>query len=199
MATLMRAIARHRRRREFNLSVDTSCKAHGMLDPCAYSNHTHRAWHACWAMPDPLSVLCMSIDFVSCTVTWGFMLSHILISVMCLQLLHVLHMHSLRLAPQCPAFHYMLIITVWCYTPSRGKISVQKDLRRLWLCHLNCCPALAQKYNNGAETHLGGGVMSTIFFPWVTVAYFNCHWQLIMCALVGRAISWPPKNIWEWR
>jgi len=35
-------------RRECNLSVDTSCKAHGVLDPCACSNHTDRAWHACW-------------------------------------------------------------------------------------------------------------------------------------------------------
>jgi len=29
------------------------------------------------------------------------MLSHILLTVMCIQLLHVLHMHSLRFAPQC--------------------------------------------------------------------------------------------------
>jgi len=35
-------------RRECHLSVDTSCKAHGVLDPCACSNHTDRAWHACW-------------------------------------------------------------------------------------------------------------------------------------------------------
>jgi len=49
--------------------------------------------------------LCISVDFVSYTVAWGFMLSPILIMVMCLQLLHVLHMHSLRLTPQCPTFH----------------------------------------------------------------------------------------------
>ena len=30
---------------------------------------------------------------------------HILITVMCMLLLHVLHMHSLRVAPQCPTFH----------------------------------------------------------------------------------------------
>jgi len=34
------------------------------------------------------------------------MLSHILMTVMCMQLRHVLHMHSLRPAPQCPTFHY---------------------------------------------------------------------------------------------
>ena len=34
--------------REYHLSVDTSCKAHGVLDLCACSNHTDRAWHACW-------------------------------------------------------------------------------------------------------------------------------------------------------
>ena len=28
---------------ECNLSVDTSCKAHGVLDPCTCSNHTDRA------------------------------------------------------------------------------------------------------------------------------------------------------------
>ena len=33
---------------ENHLSVDTSCKAHGVLDPCACSNHTDRAGHACW-------------------------------------------------------------------------------------------------------------------------------------------------------
>jgi len=27
-------------------------------------------------------------------------------TVMCMELLHVLRMHSLRLAPQCPTFHY---------------------------------------------------------------------------------------------
>ena len=37
------------------------------------------------------------------------MLSHILIMVMCVQVLHVVHMHSLRLAPQCPTFHQDLI------------------------------------------------------------------------------------------
>jgi len=35
-------------RQECNLSVDTSCKAHGVLDPCACSNRTAWAWHACW-------------------------------------------------------------------------------------------------------------------------------------------------------
>ena len=40
MATLMRAIASHRRWRECYLCVDTSCKAYGVLDPCACSNHT---------------------------------------------------------------------------------------------------------------------------------------------------------------
>jgi len=33
---------------ECNLSVCTSCKAHGVLDPCACSTHTDQAWHACW-------------------------------------------------------------------------------------------------------------------------------------------------------
>ena len=82
-------------RQECNLSVDTSCKAHGVLDPCACSNRTERAWHACWTIasltirPDPPSVLqlCISVDFVSYTVAWGFMLSHILITVMCMKLL----------------------------------------------------------------------------------------------------------------
>ena len=98
-------------RRECHPSVDTSSKAHGVRDPCTCSNHTDRAWHACWAsykcsltMPDLLSVLqlCLSVDFVS-RLFWGFMLSHILIMVMCLQLLHVLQMHSLT--PQCLTFH----------------------------------------------------------------------------------------------
>jgi len=52
--------------------------------------------------PDPLSVLqlCISVDFVSYTVAWGFMLGYILIT-------HATapcsDMHSLRLAPQCPS------------------------------------------------------------------------------------------------
>ena len=32
------------------------------------------------------------------------MLSHVLIIAVCMQLLHVLHIHSLRLAPQCPIY-----------------------------------------------------------------------------------------------
>ena len=36
----MRAIACHKRWQECNLSVDMSCKAHGVLDPCACSSHT---------------------------------------------------------------------------------------------------------------------------------------------------------------
>jgi len=47
---------------ECHPGVDTSCKAHGLLDPCACSNNTDRAWHACWTIPslsiwpDPLCV-----------------------------------------------------------------------------------------------------------------------------------------------
>jgi len=37
-----------RRDQECNLGVDTPCKAHGLLDPCACSNRTDRTWHACW-------------------------------------------------------------------------------------------------------------------------------------------------------
>ena len=81
MAILTRAIACHKRWWECYLSVDASCKTHGVLTPCACSNHTDRAWHACWtSWPAPISVLCMSVDFVSYTVAWGFMLSHILIT-----------------------------------------------------------------------------------------------------------------------
>ena len=35
----------HKRQWECHVSVDTSYKAHSVLDPCACSNHT---WHACW-------------------------------------------------------------------------------------------------------------------------------------------------------
>ena len=39
-------------RRACNHSVDTSCKAHGVLDPCACSNRTDWAWHA-WKRLQP--------------------------------------------------------------------------------------------------------------------------------------------------
>jgi len=42
VTTSMRAIACHKRLRECHLSVDTSCKAHGVLALCACSNHTDR-------------------------------------------------------------------------------------------------------------------------------------------------------------
>ena len=42
MATLLRAITYYKRQRECHLSVDTSCKAHGVLDQYACSNHTDR-------------------------------------------------------------------------------------------------------------------------------------------------------------
>ena len=35
MATLLRAITYHKRRRECHLSADMPCKAHGVLGPCA--------------------------------------------------------------------------------------------------------------------------------------------------------------------
>ena len=80
---------------------------------------TRCARHVCMQRPYRLGMTCLldklprpsfwivhiSADCVSYTVAWGFMLSHILIMVMCMQLLCVLHMHSLRLIPQCPIFH----------------------------------------------------------------------------------------------
>jgi len=49
---------------ECNLSVDTSCKAHSVLDLCACSNRTDRAWHACWtSYPDHMAwpISCVAI------------------------------------------------------------------------------------------------------------------------------------------
>ena len=42
----------------------------------------------------------------------GIMLSHILMTAMCKQLLHIQHMHSLRLTPQCCVFLYRTMNTV---------------------------------------------------------------------------------------
>ena len=41
------------------------------------------------------------------------MLRHILMAVMCMQLLHILHMHSLKLTPQYQAF--MHLVKYHCY------------------------------------------------------------------------------------
>jgi len=54
----------------------------------------HCLWHS-------FCVVYMSVHFVSYFVARG---SYILMMVMCMQLLHFLHVHSLRLAPQCHAF-----------------------------------------------------------------------------------------------
>jgi len=49
MATSMRVIARHKIRQECHLSVDTSCKAHGVLDPRhAATIQTGHDVPACW-------------------------------------------------------------------------------------------------------------------------------------------------------
>jgi len=49
MATLMRAIECHKRQEEcFICPYYVPCKAHGMLDQCACSNHTDCTRHACW-------------------------------------------------------------------------------------------------------------------------------------------------------
>ena len=53
-------------------------------------------------------VMHMSVDFVSYSMAWGSMLSHILMTVRHTHLLHVLHVHALRLAPQCPTFHSLM-------------------------------------------------------------------------------------------
>ena len=63
-------------------------------------------WRPCWRLIHSSRIERVSVHLVSCSVAWGWaMLNHHLMMVMCMQLLHVLHRHSLlRLAPQCHAF-----------------------------------------------------------------------------------------------
>ena len=81
-----------------------SCLAEHMV--CWTSvQHPYRLY-ACWngsaRLIVPVLCIFMCVIFVSYSVAWGCaMLSHILIRVM---LLLVLHMRSLRLSPQCHAF-----------------------------------------------------------------------------------------------
>ena len=84
----------HKRLRECHLSVDTSWKAHGVLDPCACSNHRDHAIceiAVVLLQPDPCTVpvLCICM-YVLCNILWPevmLLLSHILITVMYMQLL----------------------------------------------------------------------------------------------------------------
>jgi len=73
----------YKRWRKCHSSVDISCKAHGVLDLCACSNHTDRECHACWTtQPDSFFVVHnMSVHFV--LILWPeiLMLNHILIAV----------------------------------------------------------------------------------------------------------------------
>ena len=95
MATLMRVIICHKRRQECHLSVDMS-RVHAA---------TIQTGHDMPVGPASLTqFLCCALTYV-CRFRFilcglRFMLSHIVIMVMCTQLLHVLHTHSLRLAPQ---------------------------------------------------------------------------------------------------
>jgi len=86
------AMACHKRLRECHLSVDTYCKAHGVLALCACSNHTDHdlvkncpAYYSAWLLVTDISSLiceCVSIPTQHVTMTYN----------------------SLTLAPQCTAF-----------------------------------------------------------------------------------------------
>ena len=60
---------------------------------------------------------------------------------------------------------YILIRWMW-----RTNLTVhRKGQQRFWLhCH-DCCCALTQTYNNCAETHLGGGVLSAFVLPLIAI------------------------------
>ena len=75
-----------------------------------YPCYLHMTCSVCWtslfaavlARPDS-QFLCRTRVYF-CVIFCGARFSHILMTVMCIQLVHILHVHSLRLALQCHAF-----------------------------------------------------------------------------------------------
>ena len=61
----------------------------------------------------------------------------------------------------------------------------------MWLYSSDCCPALTQTYNFGAETHLGAGVMSAFLFPSPAIA------RPVTSTFVGtKALRKCPRRFW---
>ena len=79
------------------------------------------------------------------------------------------------------------------YTTGKGKGNLtahRKGLRRFWL---HCCDrrhALIQTYNNCAETHLGGGVLSPFVLPLITISVPLGLYQRALCPLGFQCTLW---------
>jgi len=164
------------------------------------------AWLASLTIwPDPLSVLqlCISVDFVSYTVAWGFMLSHILIMVMCSQLLHVLHIHSLRLAP--PMSYISTSIAAqwwwWCLDQKSQVCSRPMTPSRLAIAVINWSPmsrvgllVSRHKWNSTAYSLVSSS--AKVYWKWLTAWARLCnysHSQLLSHTVWQRWPAWP----WE--
>ena len=81
-------------------------KKMALICPC----HLHMTFSMCWtslcatcfsqaSLTVPVLYMCV-LQVIFC----GLRFSHILIIVLCMQLVHILHVHSLRLALQCHTF-----------------------------------------------------------------------------------------------
>ena len=88
------------------------------------------------------------------------MLGHILTTIMCIQLLHILHMHSLTLVPQCRTFHpvksFSLFIRhtslVSTYVLSVG-VLVHEHMKVRLESFTICAHALTRHNLGGIPTH----------------------------------------------
>ena len=112
--------------------------------------------------------------------------------------------------PCPPILHLLIYWETWIqscqsvyYTPGRGKIVPRnvinwsnvnnltahtKGLQRFWLHLCDHYRAVTQMYNNCAETHLGGGVMSPFVFPLSAIA--GAHDPTVIGSVALRKGPW---------
>ena len=88
----------------------TAMRANGGAGPLICPCHLHMTCSVCWTIlcascfrPDSQFLCCTRVYFL-CDIFYGLRFSHILVTVICMQIVYILHVHSHGLALQCHAF-----------------------------------------------------------------------------------------------
>jgi len=120
----------------------------------------------------PLPALCIHmVVLLCCSVAWGCaMLNHVLMTVTCMQLLHVLHVLSLKLAPQCHAFVQLLGIRMHIFASRH--------------CAGYVCVSNMYMYAGAGEEHVAC----------VTFAHMVCYRRSCLLFVVSKP-RWPHHAI----
>jgi len=81
-------------------------------------------------------------------------------------------------------------------------LAMAYTVQRFWPYHCDCCHALTQTYNFGAETHLGDRVMSAFVFPSDTITIGQALASILIgsTALRNGPLDYTAMNsVMHWR